>query len=419
MQTKLAPSFENRAEALIAESIVRKCVHCGFCTATCPTYQILGDERDSPRGRIYLIKQVLEGQPTTAGLQNHLDRCLSCRNCETTCPSGVDYGHLIDIGKQLVQEQQGRGWKDRSLRWILKKGLTSSWFGPALKLGQTFRPWLPRPLQDKIPLPQNPGRWPNYPKTGHATKVLLLEGCVQPAMMPNINTATARVLDKAGMEVIRVPQVACCGAIPLHLNDAALAKDQMRANIDAWWPWIEPADPNQQIQAIVMNASGCGATVKDYAYHLKDDPKYAQKAAKISALSKDLIELLPQMLEALRPLLLGHARIANYPLVFHPPCSLQHVQKINGGLETALGHLGFQVRLAAKESHLCCGSAGTYSVLQPEIALQLRDRKLSHLALQDKEVLVSANIGCISHLQSGCSSPVRHWVEVVDEVLSS
>ena len=419
MQTQLAPQFENRPEAKIAESIVRKCVHCGFCTATCPTYQLLGDELDSPRGRIYLIKQVLEGQAATKSVQTHLDRCLTCRNCETTCPSGVDYGHLIDIGKQLVEEQVPRPASEKAIRWMLKEGLNSSLFAPAMKMGQAVRSLLPQKLQNKVPAKQEAGQWPHYPKTGHAFKVLMLEGCVQPSMMPNINTATARVLDKAGIEVIREPNAACCGAIKLHLNDGSSAKDQMRANIDAWWPWLEPQLQANAVQAIVMNASGCGATVKEYAYHLKDDLLYAEKAATISALSIDLIELLPKMLDALRPLLLGHPLIAKYPLVFHPPCTLQHAQKINGGLEQALGHLGFNVRVASNESHLCCGSAGTYSVLQPDLALQLRDRKLKNIAIQTNETLVSANIGCITHLQSGTSSSVRHWVEVIDEILNS
>jgi glycolate oxidase iron-sulfur subunit len=413
MQTNLAPEFQGTADGLAAEAILRKCVHCGFCTATCPTYQLLGDELDGPRGRIYLIKQVLEGQPPTRKTQQHLDRCLTCRNCETTCPSGVDYGHLVDIGRKLVDERVARPVAEKAVRWALKEGLPSPLFAPAMKLGQTVRGLLPAKLKNKVPAAQNAGVWPTRT---HARKVLMLAGCVQPAMQPNINSATARVLDAAGIEVVLAAKAGCCGAVKFHLNDHDGGKAEMRRNIDAWWPHIEAADGSDTgVEALVMNASGCGVMVKDYGHLLQDEPAYAAKATRISALTRDLSELLPDLVPALQ------ARLPSAPsqqLTFHPPCTLQHGQQLRGGVEKHLGALGFKVNVASCEAHLCCGSAGTYSVLQPELSYALRDRKLGNLAQMQPDTIVSANIGCITHLQSGTATPVRHWVEVLDEALS-
>ncbi|RZJ24963.1 MAG: glycolate oxidase subunit GlcF [Haliea sp.] len=406
MQTHLAPEFKNSADGLAAEAILRKCVHCGFCTATCPTYQLLGDELDGPRGRIYLIKQVLEGEAPTRKTQMHLDRCLTCRNCETTCPSGVQYGHLVDIGRKLVDERVPRPAGEQALRWALKEGLPSPLFAPAMKLGQAVRGLLPAALKAKVPAPQAAGVWP---QREHPRKMLMLAGCVQPAMMPNINAATARVLDAAGIQVLLAPKAGCCGAVKFHLNDQDGGKAEMKNNIDAWWPMLDG------IEAIVMNASGCGVTVREYGHHLKDDPVYADKAARISGLTRDLSELMPELVGELQ----GKVRATAGKVVFHPPCTLQHGQQLRGGVETLMGALGFEVKLAASESHLCCGSAGTYSVLNPGIATQLRDRKLGHLQAAAPEVIVSANIGCITHLQSGTATPVRHWVEVLDQALIS
>lgn len=409
MQTHLAPEYQNTADGQAAEAILRKCVHCGFCTATCPTYQLLGDELDGPRGRIYLMKQVLEGQEPTRATQLHLDRCLTCRNCESTCPSGVDYGHLVDIGRKLVDAKVPRPAGEKALRWALKEGLPSPLFAPAMKLGQLVRPLLPQALKNKVPVPHEAGVWPTRT---HARQALMLAGCVQPAMSPNINNATARVLDAAGIQAVVAPAAGCCGAVKFHLNDQDGGEAHMRANIDAWWPYVE-----QGVDTLVMNASGCGATVKDYGHILRDDPAYADKAATISALTKDLSELLPELV----PVLKARVRVdaATPALVFHPPCTLQHGQKLKGGVEAHMSALGFAVRVAANESHLCCGSAGTYSVLNPEISYQLRDRKLGHLAPAAHEVIISANIGCISHLQSGTETAVRHWVEVLDAALTS
>ncbi len=406
MQTNLSPEFKNSADGLQAEAILRKCVHCGFCTATCPTYQLLGDELDGPRGRIYLIKQVLEGETPTRKTQLHLDRCLSCRNCETTCPSGVQYGHLIDIGRKLVDQRVERPMAEKAVRWALKEGLPSPLFGPAMALGQAVRGLLPATLKNKVPAKQDAGLTPSR---SHARKVLMLEGCVQPAMSPNINSATARVLDAAGVQVVVAPKAGCCGAVKFHLNDQDGAKEEMRRNIDAWWPHVESG-----VESIVMNASGCGSMVKDYGHALAGDAQYAAKAERISALTRDLSELLPDLVEHLKDKVTAKAG----QIAFHPPCTLQHGQQLRGGVEQHLGALGFNVKTASCEAHLCCGSAGTYSVLQPKIAYELRDRKLGNLSQMKPEVIVSANIGCITHLQSGTATPVRHWVEVLDEALS-
>jgi glycolate oxidase iron-sulfur subunit len=408
MQTNLSPEYAGTADGLEAEAILRKCVHCGFCTATCPTYQLLGDELDGPRGRIYLIKQVLEGAQPTRKTQQHLDRCLTCRNCETTCPSGVQYGHLVDIGRKLVDDKVPRPASEKALRWALKEGLPSPLFAPAMKMGQAVRGLLPAALKNKVPAKQNAGTWPTRT---HARKVLMLSGCVQPAMQPNINTATARVLDAAGVQTIVAAKAGCCGAVKFHLNDHDGGKEHMRANIDAWWPYVD----SNQVEAIVMNASGCGVMVKDYGHALRDDAQYAIKAARISALTQDLSELLPMLVAQLQ----GKVKAALVTMAFHPPCTLQHGQQLSGGVEKHLGALGFDVRVSPCEPHLCCGSAGTYSVLNPDIAYQLRDRKLGNLQALAPAQIVSANIGCISHLQSGTATPVRHWVEMLDDALTA
>ena len=409
MQTNLSPEYQNTADGQEAEAILRKCVHCGFCTATCPTYQLLGDELDGPRGRIYLIKQVLEGETPTRDTQLHLDRCLTCRNCETTCPSGVQYGHLVDIGRKLVDEKVPRPASEQAIRWALKEGLNSPLFAPAMKLGQTVRGLLPGGIKAKVPEARSAGVWPTQI---HARKVLMLAGCVQPAMSPNINSATARVLDACGIQTVVEPLAGCCGGVKFHLNDQDAAIVQMKNNIDAWWPHVA-----QGVEAIVMNASGCGVTVKDYGHILRNDAAYADKARRISELTKDLSELLPHLLPDLQKRIQPQAAQAQGLMAFHPPCTLQHGQQLKGGVETHLNALGFKLRVATNEAHLCCGSAGTYSVLQPVIATQLRDRKLGNLNEMQPTAILSANIGCITHLQSGTAVPVRHWIEMVDAAL--
>lgn len=420
MQTTLAPEFAQTPDGQAAEAILRSCVHCGFCTATCPTYQLLGDELDGPRGRIYLMKQVLEGGEVTRSTQLHLDRCLTCRNCESTCPSGVQYGALVEIGRRVVDAKVERPRGERATRWLLKEGLTSPLFAPAMKLGQLARPLLPAALKHKVP-PKAPAQAHRWPTRTHPRKVLMLLGCVQPAMLPNINSATARVLDAAGIQTLVADEAGCCGAIRTHLNDHDGGLDDMRRNIDAWWPLVEGLTAHGAVEALVMNASGCGLMVKEYGAALAHDPAYADKAARISAMTRDLSELLPDLVPALQAVLASRRHRgenpAPVPLAYHPPCTLQHGQKLRGGVEKHLAALGFDVQAAPVDSHLCCGSAGTYSVLQPELATALRDRKLKALAPVPGQAIVSANIGCIQHLQSGSERPVRHWVEALDDLL--
>jgi len=406
MQTNLADFIRGTRDGDEAEAILRACVHCGFCTATCPTYQLLGDELDGPRGRIYLIKQVLEGAEPTRKTQLHLDRCLTCRNCETTCPSGVKYGRLADIGRRIVDQRVGRPASERLTRTLLKESLPRDWvFKPAFKAGQLVRPLLPKNLQEKLPRPAAAGAWPTRT---HARKMLVLVGCVQPTMAPNINTATARVLDAFGVQLIVAPKAGCCGALRFHLNDQDGGLDDMRRNIDAWWPLVD------EVEAIVMNASGCGVTVKEYGHLLAHDSAYAQKAARISSMTRDLSEIMPQFEVELGARLKG--RISKR-IAYHPPCTLQHGQQIRGKVEGVLRAAGVDVTLCA-DSHLCCGSAGTYSVLQPELAHALRDKKLQNLAATGADEIVSANIGCLTHLQSGTTTPVTHWIELVDRALA-
>jgi glycolate oxidase iron-sulfur subunit len=407
MQTHLSPEFADTADGEEAQAIIRKCVHCGFCNATCPTYQLLGDELDGPRGRIYLMKQVLEGAEVTRSTQQHLDRCLTCLNCQTTCPSGVEYGHLVDIGRKIVEARVERPPAERTVRWLLREGLTSPLFAPAMRLGQAVRPLLPAVLRNKVPR-RTGKRAASGPTRAHQRKVLMLRGCVQPSMMPNIDDAAARVLDAAGIQTVYADSAGCCGAVRTHGGDHDGGLDDMRRNIDAWLPLVS-AD---ECPAIVASASACSLAIKEYGHALSGDVAYADKAARISALARDLSELLPELIPALE----GRMRPEGFPrLAFHAPCTLQHGQRLNGGIETHLRALGFDVRVAARESHLCCGSAGTYSILQPDLAKQLRDRKLANLGELDAQCIISANVGCIQHLQSGTLAPVKHWIEVLDE----
>jgi glycolate oxidase iron-sulfur subunit len=404
MQTSLAEFIRDTPEGREADAILRKCVHCGFCTATCPTYQVLGDDLDSPRGRIYLMKRALEGAPVSEKTQLHLDRCLTCRACETTCPSGVRYGRLVDIGRAFVEKHTRRGPWDRLRRAVLSFGLPrTAVFTAALRLGQLVRPLLPASLKSKVP-PQiaAPGAWP-APR--HARKMLVLRGCVQPALAPSINAAAARVLDRVGVSLLEVPGAGCCGGIRFHLNDQEAGRDDMRALIDAWWPMVAGRD----VEAIVMTASGCGVTVKEYGHLLALDSQYRGKADLVSALTLDLCEAIkPEDL----PQGKNRGRIA-----FHSPCTLQHGQQIRGKVEALLTHMGYELTPVA-DAHLCCGSAGTYSLLQPEIAGELRARKLSALEEGAPQAIATANIGCLTHLQARSATPVRHWIELVDAALA-
>lgn len=411
MQTKLADFIKNSPQGQEADAILRSCVHCGFCLATCPTYQLLGDELDSPRGRIYLIKQMLEGAPVTQKTQLHLDRCLTCRACETTCPSGVRYGALVDIGRGLVEQQIKRDAKASVMRYSLRKLLPDTkLFGSLLKIGQAIRPLLPGKLKQTIPPRAQPaGIWP---QPRHARKMLVLDGCVQPTLAPGINAATARVLDRLGVSLIVAPDAGCCGAVTFHLNAQQEGLDAMRHNIDAWWPLLERGD----VEAIVMTASGCGVTVKEYGHLLQHDPVYAEKAQRISAITKDISEILHAEFDSLQRLLQGNDGVKRAKLAFHSPCTLQHGMKIRGTVEKILSASGFDLS-PVPDAHLCCGSAGTYSILQPELSQQLLKNKAAALESDHPEMIATANIGCLMHLQQGVQKPIKHWIEWVDERL--
>jgi glycolate oxidase iron-sulfur subunit len=399
MQTSLAEAIKNTAEGREADKILRKCVHCGFCTATCPTYRLLGDELDSPRGRIYLIKALLEGNPVSSATQIHVDRCLTCRACETTCPSGVEYGRLIDIGRQHLEKRQPRPPLDRMQRFLLRKIIPyPRRFASLLWLGRSLRPLLPARLKDSIPpIMGMAGSWP---ATRHPRVMLLLEGCVQTILAPNINTATARILDRLGISAI--PAAGCCGAVSHHLSAEQEALRLMRHNIDAWWPRIAAG-----ATTIISTASGCGALVKDYGYHLRNDQNYADKAATISGLTKDISEVLSgEDLSLLQP-------PKKFKIAFQSPCSLQHAQKLNGVTEALLEKLGFTLTFV-RDSHLCCGSAGVYSILQNSLAKKMREEKITVLETNKPEFIATANIGCYSFIKQSARSKVRHWIELLD-----
>lgn len=405
MQTSITDLFRETSEGMSADQILRKCVHCGLCLATCPTYNLLGDELDSPRGRIYLIKRVLEGHTPTAKTQLHLDRCLTCRNCETSCPCGVEFGQLVDIGRKLVERQVKRSLYQRLLHWGLRKLLSyPTRIGPVVRLGQLMRPFYPAFLRRVIPARQQAGTWPSHP---HRRRMLVLNGCVQPSMAPRINAAAARVLDRLGIQLFSVPEAGCCGALSYHLNAQDEGLDFMRRNIDTWWGHVEAG-----VEAIVMTASGCGSMVKEYGHVLHHDPKYAEKAARISELCKDLSEILGE--EDLSVLELGKHR--SRKIAFHSPCSLQHGQQLHGFVEKILQDLGFTMT-SVPEAHLCCGSAGTYSILQKDLSQRLLKNKLDALKSGDPQIIATANIGCLLHLQTRAEMPVRHWVELLDPEL--
>jgi len=400
MQTRLADFVRETPEGRAADAILRKCVHCGFCNATCPTYQLLGDELDGPRGRIYLIKQVLEGAAPTQKTRLHLDRCLTCRACETTCPSGVQYGRLADIGRSIVERKTRRDGWERLQRAVLSLVLPrTGLFSFFLRLGRLVKPFLAESLREKIPGKiETAGSWP---EPRHQRRMLALAGCVQPVLAPAINAAAARVLDRGGVSLVEAPGAGCCGALRFHLDEQAAGRDDMRALIDAWWPMVERGG----IEAIVMTASGCGAFVKEFVHHFHADPDYREKAQRISAMTKDLCEVVPQKTMEKR----------HFPprIAFQSPCSLQHGQQLGGRVEALLQAAGYELAPVA-DAHLCCGSAGTYSILQPELAGKLRERKLAALAAGGPAAIATANIGCLTHLQSGTDTPVRHWIELLD-----
>lgn len=403
MDTRLAANLANNPHALAAESVISKCVHCGFCLATCPTYNLLGDELDSPRGRIYLVKQVLEGHEPTASTQTHLDRCLTCRNCETTCPSGVEYGKLIDHGRALVEERVPRNSFERAKRKALLAVLPyRARLAPLLALGRFFRPVLPKAIKASVPVALPTGQWPS---ATHERRMLVLDGCAQAAMTPQTNAASARVLNALGITLVSIERSGCCGAVHHHLNEQDAALVFVKQNIDAWWPEIEAG-----AEAIITTASGCGVMVKDYGHLLANDVDYAEKAAKVSALTKDIVEVLSAEKDVSA---LAQAAQSAGKVAFHPPCTLQHGQKLPLVTETFLTKLGFTLT-SFDDAHTCCGSAGTYSIFQPTISHQLRDNKVNNILASEPDVIVTANIGCQLHLQAGSGRPVTHWIELLD-----
>jgi len=422
VQTQIPAALANDPRVIEIEGILRKCVHCGMCLATCPTYTLLGDELDSPRGRIYQIKQVVEGQAPTRDTLKHLDRCLTCRNCETTCPSGVQYGHLVDAGRSIVEESVPRPLPQRLLRKALLTVLPHAGrVGPLVRLGQSVRAVLPVPLRASVPVRQEPGEWP-APR--HARRLLVLRGCVQPSMTPATNAAAARVLDACGVTLVDVSGAGCCGAVPYHLNEQADAQDHMRRNIDAWWPVLEGQDGREPAFGVLATASGCGVMLKDYGHVLAGDADYADKAARLSALTLDTAQAVQQALGELPEGALQQVRTragALGAIAFHPPCTLQHGQRLAGVTEALLRRLGFSLTRVA-DSNLCCGSAGTYSIFQPDIARRLRDNKVAALERGEPAIVATANIGCQLHLGQGVAAssgvPVVHWIELVDRVLA-
>lgn len=414
MKTNLAESIRNTPEGKEANDILRACVHCGFCIATCPTYQLLGDELDSPRGRIYLMKEVLEGNAVTTRTQLHLDRCLTCRSCESTCPSGVQYGRLVDIGRNIVDKHVPRSPVDVAMRSALNVVLPrQALFKPLLKIGQALRPLMPPSLRRKVPITD--ARNTGWPAPRHARKMLVLDGCVQPTLAPDINPAAARVLDRVGISLVKADAAGCCGAVTFHLTKQEAALDYVRRNIDAWWPLVE-----QGAEAIIMTASGCGTMVLEYGHLLAHDPAYAEKAQRITELTRDISEIVTAELPALEKQLKtapAFDRGTKPRVAFHSPCSLQHGQQIRGTVETVLKTAGFDLT-AVPDSHLCCGSAGTYSILQQTLSQRLLKNKVAALESGQPVAVATANIGCLTHIQSGTEIPVRHWVDLLDDRLT-
>lgn len=406
MQTKIAESIRHTPLGQEADAILRKCVHCGFCLATCPTYNLTGNELDSPRGRIYLLKQLLEGNPVSRSTQQHLDSCLTCRACETTCPANVKYHRLLEIGVPLVEREVPRNLRQRLLRTAILNVLPyRQRFTPLLRAAQVVRPLLPKVLSNKVPVRRVAAATARPAPVAPRRTMLMLEGCVQPAIDPDINAATTRVLSRLGVSLISAPKAGCCGALSYHLNRQQDGLDFMRRNIDAWWPLIE-----QGCEAIVMTASGCGTTVKEYGELLKDDPRYAEKARRVSELTKDIVEVLSR--ESVENLPVNPAA----SVAVQCPCSLQHGQGLAGSVETLLSRMGFELK-PVRDNHVCCGSAGTYSIFQPELATELRQNKRNALERSGADQFVSANIGCIAHLSDGADRPVRHWIQVVDAAM--
>lgn len=401
MKTSIADEVLETPQGSVADQVLRSCVHCGFCNAACPTYQILGEELDGPRGRIYLMKSVIEGNAVTRRTQAHLDRCLTCQACETSCPSGVEYHRLLNVGRKIVDAKVGRRWHELLYRWMIRKLLVvPSRFSRSLALARMFRPMLPRTLRSHIPPePAAPG----FPRVHAERGMLFLDGCVQPVLAPNINSAAARVLAKLGIALQQTAGAGCCGALSYHLNAETEGLALVRRNVDAWWPKLEDG-----AEAIVTTASGCGAFIKQYGDLLEYDEQYREKAQRVQRAARDISEVLAA--EGVAPLKVG----AQKRVAFHCPCTLQHGQALAGLTEKLLRELGFELTPVA-DSHLCCGSAGAYSLLQRELSARLLENKISALQAGQPEEILTANIGCQQLLSTATQRPVRHWIELVDE----
>ena len=403
MQINLSEQFTNDRAAQRGAEIVRQCVHCGFCNATCPTYQLLGDEADGPRGRVYQISQLLQGQTANTDTRLHLDRCLMCRSCETTCPSGVPYAELLEIGRALLADKLPRSGIDKITRKVLTTVVPNQSLMQAAKLGIPFRPLLSEKLASNLPEPAGHDRWP---EARHSRRMLVLAGCAQSVLTPATNLAAARVLDRVGISLIKEAPAGCCGAVRLHTDDREGGLEDIKRRIDTWWPQIEAG-----VEAIVSSASGCGVTIKDYAHLLADDPSYAQKASKVSEMAIDLSEA---VLSGIQADASQWRQARSQTVAFHTPCSLQHGLGLGGQVEQLLQQAGYQL-VPVRDGHLCCGSAGTYSILQPEISQQLKANKLDALQAEKPDIIATANIGCQLHLKGGADVPVVHWISLLDE----
>lgn len=401
MHVELHDTLATDTQSRRAAELISACVHCGFCLATCPTYLDRADERDSPRGRIYLIKQLLESGEASEQTRTHLDRCLTCRSCETTCPSGMQYGQLLDIGRGMVEQQAPRAMPQRLFRRLLRKTMSRpKLFGALLRCGQLLRPLLPASIRVQIPSAQTLAP---AATGGHPRKMLVLDGCVQSAATPRTNNAAQRVLDRLGITLVYAPAATCCGAVDYHLGAHQDGLDHMRRNIDAWWPHIETG-----AEAIISSATGCGSMLADYGELLGNDTRYADKARRISGLSRDIAHVLhTEDLSVLR------LDTDIGPVAVHTPCSQQHALKQPRLVQDILTDAGFQLA-RTRDDHLCCGSAGTYSILEPATSDRLRTRKLEALCADDPAVIATANVGCQLHLGQRSGVPLCHWIELLD-----
>ncbi|WP_072395567.1 glycolate oxidase subunit GlcF [Hyphomicrobium sp. CS1GBMeth3] len=423
MQTNFASDQLSNPRLAEADRILKRCVHCGLCTAVCSTYVVLGDERDSPRGRIYLIKDMLERgeeQPPSEQVRYHVDRCLTCLSCMSTCPSGVDYVHLVDIARAEIEERTTRSFKERALRQLLAFLIPyPRRFRFALKAAPLARPF--KPLLERFGFKELAAMLelaPTAAITSEArfggpgtavthgerrARVIMMTGCVQQVLKPDINDATIRLLARRGVDVVVANGAGCCGAIVQHMGQEAEAKKHARRNIDAWIKEIDRGE----VDAIIINASGCGTTVKDYGHLMRNDPAYAEKAKRISALAKDVSEFLYDYQ------LGAPERWSSLRVAYHSACSLQHGQRIHDEPRALLKQAGFAV-VDVPEGHICCGSAGTYNILQPEIAGQLKKRKLDHIRSTRADVVAAGNIGCITQLEPSSDTPFTHTVQLLD-----